>query len=91
MSPRWPTALSVSGRGVWGTANELFDPFLEHRPLEKHAAAAHPALQTDIGAEPHDFPFEAAARVRFTQPHHVAELDLQDRGYAFWGESASSR
>ena len=68
--------------------NQGFHSRFEHASLQHDAAFARQALHSDIGADPEDAPFEAAAGV--TSPHAI---DLPRRNlvvHAGVGAAASS-
>src|SRR5215216_7154033 len=60
-------------------ADEGLDALLQLPARQHHASLARQALDADVGAQPYDAPFEAAAGVRLAQAEHVlhAEIDRQ--------------
>jgi hypothetical protein len=55
--------------------------FVKHRPLKKDMMTARFAAQAEIGPDARDAPYQAAARVRFSQFNAVANMQCRGR----WG------
>ena len=72
---RWPLdrrvvdALSIAG----ARATNSFMRRSRSRRGRRTRRPQADTLDADVGAEPHDDPIEAAAGVRFLEPHHVAD------------------
>ena len=67
-------------------AHERFDAFLEFASREQDSAGTGCALETDVGAQPHDVPFVTATGMRLAEPHHIAQANLHTHaGYSTTG------
>jgi hypothetical protein len=51
-------------------------PPCELAPSQQHPVAAALALKTDVRAETYNSPLEGTARMRFTQPEHIVQLEV---------------
>jgi hypothetical protein len=59
-----------------GVADESLNPFLELATGQKHPSAAGEALDADVSAQTHDFPFITTTGMGFAQAHHVAHMHI---------------
>jgi hypothetical protein len=69
-------------RLLWGT-HELLQAPLELAAREQHLAIAAQTAQANIGANAHNAPLIAAARVRFAQGGYIIQVHV-NRSHRLW-------
>jgi len=60
--------------------NKGLDAFFKFSARQKYAALTRLTYDANVRAEADYVPFVSAARMRFTQAHHIADVNFQRHG-----------